>query len=647
MKLTLKLSITIIALFYLTPIYSQASFGTYIEATNLYNQHKYEEALTLFTENINKGHKDFDAFYRRSYCNFYLEKYQAAINDIECAYDYAPKDHNYYYMKAQSYDKLKKIDLAEYYLDLAVKSQPQNIKYYKYRSALNMELGNYKKAEYDLNLIINSNPKDYSSYFNRGLAKFNQKRKTEACLDWQYAQEHSKGSKRFFFYKCADLDLRNKKIAPTKEKTIIPPQFKSAEDTVCSSYLNDKIGYTIDNYINHSEGNALVKFTLTKQKQITDIELLFSTDSIINQKVKEAISSSEQYFITCAKKDNQPVDYTYYIPIVFQLNEVKTSTPQLIDSLQLYYNTNNINKAYQVSNKILARNPFLLEVAEIHKTTVSQLKQKDNFINLNNLCSTENNAELAKHIVAKQNFKSIYFNSSWQLTNKENAEFYRICQWSTPQTYNDTNYNGPMNYTFLDMQGSFYDYTTSGKLKTKGSYNNNNKQGHFEFFYNNGNPSLKLDFNKNEVTDTVKFYSEDGFNYQTIVCKDGYFTVTKYYDQDGNNLLKDGSGSWEYTKKGVADQKTLKVEGNLFNNLRDGKWRCYYGDEIYIEEKYEYGLFISGKYYQYGKSKSAPIKLESSSILSWIFIPSFIITSETPVITNEYRNVNDDLISQY
>ncbi len=646
MKQTLTIKLTIIGLIHLTTIYSQSTFGIYNEATQLFNQQKYQEALNLFNQILNEEEPDFDSYFRRSYCNFYLEHYQAALNDVESAYDLAPKDHSYFFLKAQAYDKLKNFELADYYLDLAIKFLPSKLYYYKYRSALNLELGNYEKAEHDFNILINANNEDYKSYYGRGLAKFNQKKKTEACLDWRYAKENHKASNRFFFYKCTDVDLRNKEITPTQEQIIIPPVFKYEEDSLISQFLSSNISYSVNNYLNQLEATSIVKFVLTKQKQIKDFEIVYYSDTSINESIKKAVLSSEKHFKQCALKENQPTDYTYYLPVTFKLKNSNTPIITLIDSLKYYQQKNEAKKIFDISDAIIKRNPFMIEAATANKSAAKELNLTNHYININDLCKTSSNYEICNEVAANTKFYTIYFNSTWQITDKNNAEYQRICEWDAPQIIRSENYNEIINYFFEDMQGDFYDYTNSGTLKAKGSYYANKKYGTFDFYYNNGHPSAKMEFLNDQLIDTAYFYLDNGFKNQTIVFKDKQFDVIEYYDENGNNLLLDGNGFWEYSKNDVLNQNTLKIEGNYKNYERDGEWVYYFGDDIFVEEKYKKGVFVSGKYYKEGKSKSSPMHTKSTLIQSWIFIPSFITVGEQPELTKEYAESEKSLITK-
>jgi len=288
----------------------------------------------------------------------------------------------------------------------------------------------------------------------------------------------------------------------------------------------------------------------------------------------------------------------------------------------------------------------MIEAATANKTAAKELNLTNHYININSLCQTSSNYEICNEVLANTKFYTIYFNSAWQITDKNNAAYQRICEWDAPQIIVNKQYNEIINYFFEDMQGEFYDYTNSGRLKAKGSYHANKKYGAFDFYYNNGNPLAKMNFINDLLVDTAYFYLDNGFKNQTIVFKDQEFDVIEYYDENGNNLLLNGNGFWEYSKNDVSNQNALKIEGNFKNYKRDGEWVYYFGDDIFVEEKYKKGEFVSGKYYKEGKSKSSAMQTKSTLIQSWIFVPSFITVGEQPELTKEYEESEKQLLTK-
>ncbi|TLX74985.1 tetratricopeptide repeat protein [Labilibacter sediminis] len=610
---------------------------TYNKASELFNEKKYAEAEQLFSEIIEQGTEEHNTYFRRSYCYYYLGQYNKSLTDIERAFELAPKDHRYFYLKAQSYDKLKNTDMANYYLDMAILFEPGKLYYYKYRSAFLLETGDYKKAEYDFNVLIGENPMDYNSYYGRGLARYNQKRKTEACLDWQYAKEKNKSSNRFFFYKCTDLNLNGKTTAPTSKTLPIPPVFKSEYHSNFNEYLTKKIKYSIDAYNQELECYCMAKFIVSANKTIEDIQIISSTNLNFNNSIAEAIKSSQKYWIESATIYNTPVAYTFYVPVRFKLKLKTASIHQLQDSLKLYQKEGNLQNTYSVANKILNQNPFLPKVAAIHTKATKELGKNERSYLINDLKYLKNNkSEILDEIWISPHFHKTYYNALWQISSKNSSEYTRISNWRV-FVNNRSNDNTSAPFTIIDYRkGPFWDYNKSGNLYCSGRYKQDKKYGKFNFYFANGNLQSRMYFKEDQIVDSVLYFHKSGLPNQTITINNGNFNIVKYYDENGNDLLTNGNGFWEFSKPDFSNANNLDIKGYYKDYKRDGEWILYFGGDIFVEEKYKNGKFVNGKYYKDGKSKSTAIKADKSYIGSWIFMPVSLTRAEKPEIASDY-----------
>ena len=546
---------------------------------------------------------DFYVYFRRSYAHYYLGEYKKAMADLEKAFDLEPRDHRYFQMKGQYYDKMKQIGLAEYYLDMAIRFQPERVYYYSCRAAFRLEVGQYREALDDFNVLIGVNPYDYKSYYGRGLAQYNMKMKTEACLDWLYGREHNKNCNQFFFYKCTDLDLRGKNVKPVNYSFTIKPSFEWMKDTSLENYLEQNLQYPLGSFLNNSYGTVLVKFDVTSRKKIENIEIIHSPENGLTRAITRALKESEPYWVAPATQNGVPVDFTWYLPVNFRITYSEKDISDLVDSLNHYLENKDYGKVHKNSELILKINPFMKEVSNVKVLAEKNLGYQSSESYFHWLQSFDGMiSEIHDEVWINADYVKIAFNEIWQVTSPERASFIRVSDW---------------NSSFEFSEGSFIDYTTDGKIYATGAYDYKNRYGDFRFYYPNGNLSCEFTFYRNHVRDTSNFYYEDGSLHQMILFEDYNFRILAYHDSNGRNLIPAGTGKWEFSKPDYKNEKILKVSGDLRNYEREGTWQFSIDDEVILEENYVHGILTSGYYYEEGKK----VKIQSTMIQSWILIP--------------------------
>ncbi len=634
----IKLILTIcILILQLGKTEAQETVRLYNTAVSLYEQKKYAASLQALDQLIEKGEFEFSAYFKRSYCHYNLGAYEKAIIDIEKAYEFAPKDNRYFYFKGQTYDKLKKMSLASYYLDMAVKFQPKKLYYYKYRAAFNLDRGKYAKAEHDYTVLIGANQFDYKRYHGRGLALFNQKMKTEACLDWLHARDHNKASKRLFFYNCTDLDLRNKELAPTPPQLATAPEFKNNRDSSIVNYLTRRVTYSIDNLRNNEEGYVIASFTVTKAKTIENIEFLYSTNPVFENDLKLLIQSASKYIQQAAMLNGQTVDYTYILPIRFQLDKPKHSISELRDSLKGFEEFKDYENICSISEKILSRNPFLIEVQTSNNAARKKLGLPEEIHAIKELADySKNNYEFINEVWAKPTYYKTNYDSAWQISLSNEAVIVRISEWDIAQVHNLYRYDVEETRDVLYYEdGAFYDYLNNETLVAKGEYKAGQKEGLFEFYHDNNNLKARFHYKNDQLIDSAFFFHDNGQLKATVVFNHHNFHILSYQDEQGKDLLPNGNGSWEYTNSNPT-YNTIQIVGKLNNYERHGIWLALSSDDIIIEEKYKNGNFRSGKFYENGKRKLLDTKLKSTKIQSWIFTPAFLGKTEQRKYTKAF-----------
>ncbi|MBN1597018.1 MAG: TonB family protein [Bacteroidales bacterium] len=599
----------------------------YYKGMELFDKGQYEQAIEFFNDVIDRDNGNHAAYFQRSYAYYYLGKYKTALVDIEKAFENERKDHRYFYLKGLYYDKQGNYDLAGYYINMALMFQPDKLYYYSYRAALYLELGKYREAIHDFDILIANNPHDYKSYYGRGLAYNNIRMKTEACLDWLYARDYNENCKRYFFYKCTDLDLRGKSVKPVKYFITEKPQFRWQNDTSLSYFFSENLKYPLKAYINHEEGTVLMKFIVTANKQIKEISILQSPSEILSNASIEAIKASEPYWETPAMNNDNSIDFTYYLPITFKLSYEGYHISEMTDSLRYFYDIKRYDEVYELSNRILLVNHFMAEVLVKHEMAASQFNLPVIYSNFDFLKSFDYiKNEIHDELWINTNFIKIYFNEIWQVTTLENASYVRISNWNS----------------FVEFsEGSYTDFTIDGNIYSEGSYNYKYREGKFSFYYPDGKIKSRFSFKNNLLVDTSRFFYPNGQLKYTFLFDEEQFKILNYFDSTGIDLIPDGNGSWEFSARDYQNKNSIKIKGELKEYKREGTWQFMIGDMISVEENYELGKFVKGYYYEDGYKT----KIKSSVLTSWFLIPFSLERSEQMEIDpqiddpNLYRNL--------
>lgn len=162
----------------------------------------------------------------------------------------------------------------------------------------------------------------------------------------------------------------------------------------------------------------------------------------------------------------------------------------------------------------------------------------------------------------------LYLNSNWEVTTKNKGCYYRNVEYD----FDEFKLNGKVsdhdslntllmegNYSQGKKDGDFIFYYKNGRIKSKGKYNNNERIGRWEYYYSNG--KLKQNI----------MFPED--------IKKDRFSVVEFYDINGNQLIKNGTGKWLndsiYTSMMVDPSSLKRLIGNFKDSLLHGEWKLY------------------------------------------------------------------------
>jgi antitoxin component YwqK of YwqJK toxin-antitoxin module len=187
---------------------------------------------------------------------------------------------------------------------------------------------------------------------------------------------------------------------------------------------------------------------------------------------------------------------------------------------------------------------------------------------------------------------TLYYNSNWQVTKKDNATYFREAEFD-------------LNNFKLD--GSVIDYTLNGTLLMKGNYISDKKNGEFAFFYNNGNLKSKGNYDNDKRVGYWEYFYKDNKLKQKIFFppKSPYrdFSVVEYYDSKGNQLIKNGTGKWinDSIEGTTLDRSSLdKLIGEFKDSVKVGEWKLYRvsDNKIIHRERFRKGKFIDATVYE-------------------------------------------------
>ncbi len=180
----------------------------------------------------------------------------------------------------------------------------------------------------------------------------------------------------------------------------------------------------------------------------------------------------------------------------------------------------------------------------------------------------------------------LYYNADWEITKKEKASFYREAEFD-------------MNN--FKLQGRVVDHTLSDSVLMVGEYTRGKKNGDFLFYYGNGQIECKGAYLNNKRAGKWNYYYENGQLKQVVLFpqtdNDLDLLVGEYYDRNGVQLIKNGTGKWsnDSIHTGMFDPLSLKkVTGQFKDSLKNGEWRLTrIPDRVVMHrESFKKGKFI-------------------------------------------------------
>jgi protein TonB len=157
---------------------------------------------------------------------------------------------------------------------------------------------------------------------------------------------------------------------------------------------------------------------------------------------------------------------------------------------------------------------------------------------------------------------TMYFNQNWEQSTEQDAHYYRI-------VFTDT---AAGSFRFLVK-----DYYLSGQIQMTGTYKSirpDNKDGHFIYYYDNGQQQRDCYYRENTLTGTLREWYPSG--------------QQKNVQQYKNGLLDGSYKTWR-------EDGSLKMEARYVKGEKNGNFKTYYENgQLTRNDLYEADKLVEG-----------------------------------------------------
>lgn len=139
--------------------FAQNADAVFGKAENLFASGRYEEAEKHYTQVIESGDENMNAYLRRGFCRSVLERYTEAVADYSLVIEKHSRHPFAYLSRGSAYNKMEK----------------------------------WEDAIVDFDMVLTIDPKNQEAYNNRGWAKNGMGLYKEACKDWKTSKKLGNG----------------------------------------------------------------------------------------------------------------------------------------------------------------------------------------------------------------------------------------------------------------------------------------------------------------------------------------------------------------------------------------------------------------------------------------------------------------------
>lgn len=249
-------------------------------------------------------------------------------------------------------------------------------------------------------------------------------------------------------------------------------------------------------------------------------------------------------------------------------------------------------------------------------------------------------------IVKSQEKIQLYYNWDWEITQKDKAAYFREAEYD-------------LNNFKLD--GKVIERGMSGNLIMEGNYSNGLKNGKFTFYFKDGQIESKGEYFDNNRVGNWEYYYPTGKLKQIIFFSNGRanmeFAVIEYYDREGKQLVKNGTGKWvnDSIRTGLFDKTSPKrLTGEFKDSLKVGNWelRRISDNKFMHSERFKKGRFVEASVFvtQPKSVKKEGINLDISignSMHSEVFKNKNVIETHFSTSPSDYiGSMNSEMLNK-
>ncbi|MEQ8304642.1 MAG: hypothetical protein RIB47_14700 [Cyclobacteriaceae bacterium] len=196
---------------------------------------------------------------------------------------------------------------------------------------------------------------------------------------------------------------------------------------------------------------------------------------------------------------------------------------------------------------------------------------------------------IAQSDLFAQDYDKVYFNSKWMVTSLDSAIYYRVSGF---------------NSSLPSYDGDVVDYyLKTNQIEMTGHYTNGVKNGEFSFYYPNGKLRLLTKFDNNSRIGAWEEFFKNGHTKAKVIYDGEKEIILELNDSLGNSIIDDNKFRYRFVYFDVSrflfesnslKDETIEIIGNVFENLRDGKWSIKKNSEPYASLTYKNGVLIKG-----------------------------------------------------
>ena len=188
-----------------------------------------------------------------------------------------------------------------------------------------------------------------------------------------------------------------------------------------------------------------------------------------------------------------------------------------------------------------------------------------------------------------QDYKNVYFNSSWIVTSIDSATYYRMSGF---------------NSSLPSYDGEISDYyIKNNQLEMIGSYHNGLKDGEFKFYFANGKVRLIASFSNNARVGIWEEFYQNGIIKTKLSYNEDSERLLELNDSLGNSVLKEGNFKchlyyYDFLDNQSNKKEELGISGKVRQTFRDGKWTVRKNGQSYASMVFKTGVLEKGYYLQ-------------------------------------------------